>query len=749
MSGLSSTSSATGAGTVNQGTLGDAPPVSFPGVASGIDYTAIIEKYTAITLEQERPLQSQVSNITAENTAVLKIKNLIANVQDTLTNLSDPNLFTAYKANISNTASGSPAATATQIAGETPLAGNYIINAQTAATSTTVANSPSANAGLNTTPGVALDAQGTAVTPSNGSGGTGEVTINGVQVSYDVTTQSLATILAKIQTDVPGVTATYNAANGTVTLTGVTSLGSGGDSGNLLSVLKLDSAQLVGGNITSSSSIAGIDANVTLNQSNNAGFALPVTAGTFTINGVQFNVNPATQSLSDVINAINASSAGVLAQYNTATAGITLTATTPGPQSILLGATSDTSNFLAAVGLTSKQDALTAGVAAGATAITVGNGALFQAGQTIVIGAGTANAETATILNVAGNTINLTAGLANNHNSGDAVGFSPTTTTGTQASVTYTNPSGVQQQVFSSTDSFNNVIPGFTLNVTSSGGAPGSTFYTVNVASDPTQAESAINKFITAYNAAITEINKDTVAPTVSASTGSNGTAQSSSSGGGVLYGNFDIENLKTQLVNLVSGFVPSGSQDYNSLASVGLVLSTASETLGVKDDSNDTTDAAQQADDNANTYTTANGLLSALDTTTFEAAYAANTTAVSNLFTLVPPGVTTNGNTSTAYNADASQGFSYLFGNYLANVNGITTFLKDTALTPGDLNAVLLTTVLDANNQQIDSLNQQIDTITSEANNQANSLRTEFASSESQIAELQSLQEEIAAIGH
>jgi flagellar capping protein FliD len=475
-----------------------------------------------------------------------------------------------------------------------------------------------------------------------------------------------------------------------------------------------------------------------------------VTAGTFTINGVQFTVNPATQSLNDVINEVNASNAGVVLQYNSATSSVSITNKTPGPQSVLLGAAGDTSNFLAAAGLTDQQDTLTAAAGAGTSALTVANGAEFAAGQSIVIGGGTANQETATILSVVGNTVNLTAPLVNNHNSGEYVGWAPTTTTGTQASVTYTNSSGAEQTVYSSTDSFTNVIPGFTLNVTSSGGAAGSTFYTVNVASDPSQAETAINKFITAYNQAITEINNDTVAPTVSASTGTNGTAQSTSSGGGVLYGNFDIENLKTNLVNLVSGFIPSGSTSYNSLASVGLLLSTQSEVLGgVKDVDADTGQPidSTDTDDSKNTYTSANGLLAALDTTTFEAAYAANTSAVSSLFTLIPPTISSGGNTT--YNNDGNQGFAYLIGNYLANVNGITTFLQDNSITPGDLNSVLLTVVLDQNNQQIDSLNQQIDTITSEANNQANSLRSEFSSSESQIAELQVLQEEIGAIGH
>ena len=82
--------SSTASSNAPTGTLGDVPPVTFPGVASGIDYNSIIEKYTAETLQQEAPLQSQVSNLNNENTAILKIKNLLGSVQDSLTALSNP-----------------------------------------------------------------------------------------------------------------------------------------------------------------------------------------------------------------------------------------------------------------------------------------------------------------------------------------------------------------------------------------------------------------------------------------------------------------------------------------------------------------------------------------------------------------------------------------------------------------------------------------------------------------------------------
>jgi flagellar hook-associated protein 2 len=680
VSSVSSTSSST------SGTLGDAPPVSFPGVASGIDYNSIIEKYTSETLQQEQPLQAQVSNLNNENTAILKIKTLLSSVQDSLTALSNPTIFGAYKATPSNTADGSTAASLTQISGANAVAGTYTINAQKAATATVIANNPSANGALDTTDDLAV--AGTSITPTNGSSGNGSITINGTQVNYDVNTQSLTTILNNIQSQVSGVTYSINATNGTVTLNGVTTLGSGADSGNLEQVLKLDTAQLSGGTVTSSSSINGITEYSALNSTGNAGFATAVTAGTFTINGVSFTVDPSTESLSDIISAINSSSAGVVAQYNTSTSQITLTSSTAGPESILLGASGDTSNFLSAAGLK--------------------NG---------------------------------------------------TTTAGTQASVTYT-ANNTTQTVYSSTNTFTNIVPGFSLVVGNSSPASYSsgtpqTYYTVTVASDPTQAESAINTFIKAYNTAVQTLNNDLTAPTVSAgTTSSDGLSTSTSSGGGILYGNFEVEELKNQLVSLVSGFIPSGSNSYNSLSTVGITLNTASQTVGEQSDSSDSdTDSSSAASstDSALTVTGGtDGTLAALDTTTFAAAYAANTAAVQALFTLVPK--TTSGSSASlnsGYGATASAGFAYQLGSLISNANGLTTFLQNSAITPADLSNVTLTTVIDSNNQQIDSIDEQITTITTEAKNQADELRQQFSASESQIAELQALQEQISAIGH
>jgi hypothetical protein len=200
----------------------------------------------------------------------------------------------------------------------------------------------------------------------------------------------------------------------------------------------------------------------------------------------------------------------------------------------------------------------------------------------------------------------------------------------------------------------------------------------------------------------------------------------------------------------LVSGFIPSGSTSYNSLQSVGVLLDTNSQEVGA--DSTDSTDSSDSKDssNSANNNFTVNatsGQLQALDTTTFAAAYAADSSAIANLFTLQPQ--LTSSQAGAQPVAGATYGFSYLMGSELANVDGLSTFLNNSVVTPADLGSVLLTNLTDSNNQQIDTLQAQISLINQEATQQADSLRAQFTASESQIAELQALQSQIAAIGH
>ncbi|HRI86996.1 MAG TPA: flagellar filament capping protein FliD, partial [Candidatus Hydrogenedentes bacterium] len=80
---------------------------------------------------------------------------------------------------------------------------------------------------------------------------------------------------------------------------------------------------------------------------NSSGITTDVTAGTFTINGVQLSVDPTTDSVNSILGAINGSGAGVTATYNATTDRITIANTAPNDTSIInFGATGDTSNLL-------------------------------------------------------------------------------------------------------------------------------------------------------------------------------------------------------------------------------------------------------------------------------------------------------------------------------------------------------------------------------------------------------------------
>jgi len=735
---FTSGTSATGGSTNPQGTLGDVPPITFPGIASGIDYNAIIQKYTQATQQAEIPYQDQINNLNAANAEILKIQSLLQAVQDSLTPLSTLSTFQAFTA----TPSISGVATTTQITGQNAIPGTTTIESQTAATATTITNDSAANAiltaGNETT--VALSNIGASVTPNNGTlpNGTpalnGTLTINGVQVSWN-TSETLQAVLNSINGAGAGVQAQWNAATGAVSLFSTNgnpiALGSGSDLGNLVQVLHLDTAQdvtpppttlngavasgnntltltsaaglvageslildqgnptqetvtiqSVAGNvvtltanttqnhanlstvtpeeyIAASSPVVGINQFATLGATGNAGFATPVTSGTFTINGVQITINAATQSVNDVLNLINSSTAGVSASFNPNTDHIVLTNNTPGNQNIILGSGTDTSNFLGVSGLN------------------------------------------------------------------NSTGLHPTSTTGTQASVTYLASNGAPTTVYSSTNDFTSVIPGIDLKVTSSTATP----YTVTVANDPTTAEKAIGAFVTAYNNAIQELNTATQPPQVqtstSTSTGQNQSTQATK--GGLLYKNFEVVNLKQELVQMVSGLIPTGSSSYNSLQSIGLKLDTATVTAGTTDSS----DATNKTDDSSlNNLVSTSGRLTALDTTTFEAALAADPSAVQNLFT------------------SSAGGFTQSFGTQLTLATGLPTYLS-TGLADAVPTQGLLTTVEDSNQLSIDALTQQVNLINSEAVAQANELRAQFTASETEIAELQALQSQIAAIGH
>jgi len=669
MSGISAAT--TSSSSTQYGT--NVPPVSFPGIASGIDYNSIISKYTALTLQQETPLQNDVTSLNKQNAELLKIQNLVNTFQNTFQAVSDPTAFNATAPSSSN----STAVAATSVAGTTATPGSYLITNATLATATQLQNDPAANGTFNV--GAPLLNAGSAISPDNGPPGytgQGQVTIDGVAISYDINSDTLTSFIAKANTALTaaGVTASLtDNGNGTVSVTSTQplTLGSASDSGNLLTVLRLDTAPITFAagvyTATSSANIGGINLGATFNTDQNAGFATAVTSGAFTINGVHFTVDGTTDNLNNILDEINASSAGVLATYDTANDRVVLTSKTAGPEGISVGGVGDSSNFLQAAGFLTNYTAPN----------------LISAGAALSVGK--------------------------------------------SASLTYQDTSGATNTVYSNSNDVTNAISGVDLTLTQpiTAAAP----VTISVAQDSSTLQTSIGNFVTAYNAVINEINTATAAPVVGTTTDDDSGATSGTqlTTGGVLFNNQDVLTLKDQLVNLISNYASNtGSNAYNSLASIGLTLD-SSFTVDAAG-SGDSSNASTQDSVSGQTYDGTSGKLEALDVTTLTTALQTDPNAVASLFT---------GSTSIVGQ----------LGVYLTSVSGLPT-----QLTNGVAGAVpaqsLFTTLTDETADQITSLQTQIKLVTDQANMQADQLRAEFVASETAIAQLQAIQGELGALG-
>lgn len=575
MSGIGSTGSAGSTGSQTFGT--NVPPVSFPGIASGLDYNSIIAKYTALTLAQSKPLQDKVTRLNAAQAELLKIQDLIAKLQDTFQKLSDPANFNATTATSSNPS----AMTLSNVPNATATPGTYTIKDATLATSTQIVNDPAANntaLPLNTV----LANAGTSITPSNGnaSDGNGHVTINGVTITYNVNSDTFTSLQNKISVATGGtVTLSNPDVTGRVTLTstnGPLTIGGPNDSGNILAVLKLDQSPIAQTgpttySVTSASPVDGINVGATMNTNQNAGFTTAVTAGTFTINGVAFSVDPAVNNLNDLLQKINNSTAGVIASYDAANDRITLTAKANGPSSIALGSSTDTSNFLQAAGFLTTYNNPSGGLSGGAT---------------------------------------LSVGQA--------------------AKVDYYDAAGNLVTAYSNSNDVTNVVPGIDIKLLQAIAAP----TTVTVSQDSSGLQGDIKSFVDAYNAVMDEINTATQAPVVGASTdASTGQQQSNQlTQGGVLFNNQDVLSLRDQLVNLVSSLGNTGSTSYNSLASVGLVLDSSFSVQTAS--ASNTNNSTNQNNVTTQTFAGTSGRLQDLDVSKLSAALAANPNAVAQLFT-------------------------------------------------------------------------------------------------------------------
>jgi flagellar hook-associated protein 2 len=273
-----------------------------------------------------------------------------------------------------------------------------------------------------------------------------------------------------------------------------------------------------------------------------AAFPIPIKAGTFTVNGKQVTI-ASTDKLSDVLTAINTATGGdVTASYSSATDKLTLTSASNAE--IVLGSTTDTSNFLSAARLsnngtpsvtseTSLGSVKTAAVLTGAnfgTAITGGTTGSFKINGVAIAFDATKDSVTDVLKRINNSTAGVIASYdavndrfsLTNKSTGDigvaledvsgnflaATGLSGGSLVRGQDLLYTVNGGGQLRSRTNTITEDSSGITGLSVSVTNDGG------FTVAVTNDNAKIKKAITDFIAEYNRAQALIDTNTASTT-------------------------------------------------------------------------------------------------------------------------------------------------------------------------------------------------------------------------------------------
>jgi flagellar hook-associated protein 2 len=273
------------------------------GLASGFDWRPVVDQLIAASRIPQDRLKAEKTQVSQKQTALSEVSSLASGLDSALDALKDGAGLDKRTATIADTDS-----TWTASAADGAEAGEYVFNVTSLATSARIQGASNIGSALND-PNVALASLRIATTVTAGT-----FSVNGVPVSVAVT-DTLQDVLDAIGSATGGVvTAAYDAGTDRVTLSSASPivLGSGADTSNFLSALRL--SQNGTGSVSSSSALGTVSRTALLSD---AGFGVaPNASGSFLVNGVSISYDAGADSLQDVINRINASSAGVTASYD-------------------------------------------------------------------------------------------------------------------------------------------------------------------------------------------------------------------------------------------------------------------------------------------------------------------------------------------------------------------------------------------------------------------------------------------------
>lgn len=339
-----------------------------------------------------------------------------------------------------------------------------------------------------------------------------------------------------------------------------------------------------------------------------AGFATPVTAGTFTVNGQQITVSTS-ESLQQVFDDIaSATNNAVTAAYNSEADTITLSSSSP----IVLGSATDTSNFLQVAGLyTNGKDSITSNSTLGSvqldvpmsqsdlsTAITdggSGNGAFTINGVTINYDASTDSIQdvlddinnSAAGVTATYDTLNNRFVLTNNTTGNIGISLQDVSGQGNFLAATglssgtlqngqnllYTLNGNTSTQLQSESNTISSASSGITgLSVT----ALDTGSVTVTVASDTSAITTAVQQFVTDYNT-----TQSFLSTQQAVTTDSSGDVTP-----GPLTGDLTADDIVSGLSTAANGAVSGLSGTVQMLADLGIQTNGQNNTIALSDSS-------------------------------------------------------------------------------------------------------------------------------------------------------------------
>jgi len=336
-------------------TTSSLPNLQVTGLASGMDWSTVVTELANAERAPETQWKTEQTTLNNQNSAFTTIQGDLTTLQTDVETLKSSSLYTSRTAQSSDSSATATASSGSNI-------GTYSFDISQLATATTINGTSGVNAALSPTGNLNNVTIGTAGFATPVTAGT--FTINGKQITI-ATTDSLQTVFNNISSATGGeVTASYDSTAGDpnfdkITLTDTKGnniiLGSASDTSNFLQAARLYNGSTGATSITSSAALGSVQLTPAMQD---ADLKTTITdggsgQGALTINGVTIKYDASTDSIQNVLDSINNSSAGVTASFDSQNSRFVLTNNTTGNVGISMQDV--TGNFLAATGLSTGQ----------------------------------------------------------------------------------------------------------------------------------------------------------------------------------------------------------------------------------------------------------------------------------------------------------------------------------------------------------------------------------------------------------